>query len=377
MLDLEIIPEKAITTDNWEIVIGSPVGDVIQTLQSQCARIKSVDFAYSENYDETSDYSITLPLDGIRFLFCPNSQRLRKIEIFDLAKCSLKYGGLHFNSPQVTPNLSQIDSSFGATHPGEYCSKSNEFILTFRGLAFTFDTTGEPAAGSVVQKCFIFDGNNYFNCEAPQIAIRDVIQADYCEFTCDNDKPQLSFSLFTDIGVEGKTDFTRVVKFGDFSQDVLAELGNPDRIHYKSEDKMKIHLGQNGGYVTDYFYNYFNLGVDLLFDGKTHQVKKFILHTNYPGHYDFSVYNRCEFRISVPYSSLKQDLEYDELIINPRTDWSLIADRLIEPISRPVNLRRTSSANNTNPWGSTECYSFGNMIFEVMNKNQIATIIIF
>ena len=26
---------------------------------------------------------------------------------------------------------------------------------------------------------------------------------------------------------------------------------------------MKIHLGQNGGYVTDYFYNYFNLGVDL------------------------------------------------------------------------------------------------------------------
>ena len=63
---------------------------------------------------------------------------------------------------KVTPTLSQIDSSFGATHPGEYCSKTNEFILTFRGLAFTFDTTGEPAAGSVVQKCFIF-GMEYHN----------------------------------------------------------------------------------------------------------------------------------------------------------------------------------------------------------------------
>ena len=42
------------------------MGDVIQTLQSQCDRIKSVDFAYSENYDEKNDYSITLPLDGIR-----------------------------------------------------------------------------------------------------------------------------------------------------------------------------------------------------------------------------------------------------------------------------------------------------------------------
>ena len=59
-------------------------------------------------------------------------------------------------------------------------------------------------------------------------------------------------------------------------------------------------------------------------------------------------------------SSLKQDLEYDQLIINPRTDWSLIADRLIEPISRPVNLRRTSSANNTNPWGSTVSTILGN-----------------
>ena len=63
---------------------------------------------------------------------------------------------------KVTPTLSQIDSSFGATHPGEYCSKTNEFILTFRGLAFTFDTTGEPAAGSVVQKCFIFGMGYYY-----------------------------------------------------------------------------------------------------------------------------------------------------------------------------------------------------------------------
>jgi len=171
--------------------------------------------------------------------------------------------------------------------------------------------------------------------------------------------------------------FTKVVKFGDFSQDVLTEIGCPDRTHYKSEDKMKIHLGQKSDHITDYFYNYFNLGVDLLFDGKTHQVKKFILHTNYPGHYDFSIYNRCEFRIQIPESSIKQDLEYDQLIIDPRSDWSHITDRLSEPISKPVNLRRTSSANNTNPWGSTECYSFNNMIFEVMNRSRIATIIIF
>jgi len=377
MLDFEIIPERAITWENWEIVIGSPVGEVIQTLQTNCERIKSVEFKYSDHYDENIDYCISLPQDGIRLFFCPNSQRLRKIEIIDLTKCALRYGGIHFNSPQVTPTLSQIDSSFGATHPGEYCQKTQNYILTFRGLAFAFDSTHEPDPSSVVTKCIIFGGNDFFNCEAPEIPLRDIIQASSCEINLDDEKPQLNFSLITDIGNDGQGEFTRVVKFGDFSQDVLAELGCPDRTHYKSEDKMKIHLGQNGTHVTDYFYNYFSLGVDLLFDGKTHQVKKFVLHSNYPGHYDFSIYNRCEFKITVPNSSVKQDLEYDELVINPRTEWSLVADRLAEPISRPVNLRRTSSANNTNPWGSTECYSFGNCIFEVMNKNQIATVIIF
>ena len=42
--------------------------------------------------------------------------------------------------------------------------------------------------------------------------------------------------------------------------------------------------------VKDYFYNYFPLGLDLLFDAGTHTVTKIILHTNTPGCYDFDVY---------------------------------------------------------------------------------------
>jgi len=374
MLDLEIIPHRAISTDTWEVVIGSPVGDVIQALQAACERVKQVDFGYVE-CDPEQDYHITLPNDGVRFVFCASTQRLKKIEIYDMKLCALRYGEIYFNSSSVSPTLSQIDASFGATHPGEYSSQLGEYVLTFRGLAFTFDSQGEPGPNSLVKKCIIFEGTDYFGCEAPLVPKRDIILAETVDVVLDEDVPKLSFSLLTDNGKEEH--FTKVVKFGDFSQDVLTEIGCPDRTHYKSEDKMKIHLGQKSDHITDYFYNYFNLGVDLLFDGKTHQVKKFILHTNYPGHYDFSIYNRCEFRIQIPESSVKQDLEYDQLIIDPRSEWSNIVDRLSEPISKPVNLRRTSSANNTNPWGSTECYSFNNMIFEVMNRSRIATIIIF
>uniref|UniRef100_A0A2P2L9S6 Uncharacterized protein n=1 Tax=Rhizophora mucronata TaxID=61149 RepID=A0A2P2L9S6_RHIMU len=54
----------------------------------------------------------------------------------------------------------------------------------------------------------------------------------------------------------------------------------------------------------DYFYNYFTRGLDILFDGQTHKIKKFVLHTNYPGHADFNSYIKCNFVIQGSNSSL-------------------------------------------------------------------------
>ena len=46
-----------------------------------------------------------------------------------------------------------------------------------------------------------------------------------------------------------------------------------------------------------YFYNYYHLGIDILFDGARHTVKKIICHSNFPGHADFGTYQRCHFRL--------------------------------------------------------------------------------
>jgi len=63
---------------------------------------------------------------------------------------------------------------------------------------------------------------------------------------------------------------------------------------------MRIHSGDQaiiGAGCEDYFYNYFKLGMDILFDMRTHVVKKFIFHTNFPCHNDFNVYNKCNFKL--------------------------------------------------------------------------------
>ncbi|KAF6076717.1 hypothetical protein HJG60_001687 [Phyllostomus discolor] len=211
--------------------------------------------------------------------------------------------------------------------------------------------------------------------------------------------------------------FERSVYFGDSCQDVLSMLGSPHKIFYKSEDKMKIHSPSPHKQVpskcNDYFFNYFTLGVDILFDANTHKVKKFVLHTNYPGHYNFNIYHRCEFKIPLaikkgtlkqsifpPYSSpstkggqvwilpsagpgtnhsvfFSENADGQTETCTTYSKWDNIQELLGHPVEKPVVLHRSSSPNNTNPFGSTFCFGLQRMIFEVMQNNHIASVTLY
>jgi len=45
--------------------------------------------------------------------------------------------------------------------------------------------------------------------------------------------------------------------------------------------------------------------------------------------------------------------------------WERVAEKL-KPSERPVVLNRASSTNTTNPFGSTFCYGYQDIIFEVI-----------
>lgn len=125
-------------------------------------------------------------------------------------------------------------------------------------------------------------------------------------------------------------------------QDAMCDLGQPQRIFYKEDDRMRIHgaatghangrggrdrASPNGSSNDDplsgshdaddsaFFYNYFDLGIDLLFSTNTlrmpsiaeaydaaatgqARLEKVICHTNVPGDALFQRYNRCPWRVS-------------------------------------------------------------------------------
>lgn len=77
------------------------------------------------------------------------------------------------------------------------------------------------------------------------------------------------------------------------------------------------------------------------------------MHTNYPGHYNFNMYQRCEFQLPLGGVEVTAFSRWEELC------------KKLTPSDRPVVLNRASSTNTTNPFGSTFCYGYQDIIFEV------------
>lgn len=399
MLDFEVIPENSLSNEQWEFILGMHFSQSVNVIQEQVGVIRDVHVNYNDQDPLLHDLVINLTNDGIRLVFDPDSQLLKLIEVYDMRKVKLRYGDAVFNSAHVAPSIEQVDHIFGATHPGIYDSANGLFLLSFRGLSFYFSVEPkfEPkfarGLGSLqfsgggspqVSKMLIYSGASLQKIQAPDMPLscrRDQLLTDHCDVIRSNDVThgiRLQISLAC-LSVEGDSGASKPVvcevRFGASCQEVASILGAPTRVFYKSEDKMKIHSRSAHkralSRCSDYFFNYFSLGLDVLFDAKTNCVRKIVLHTNYPGHYNFNIYHRCRFSLVVRGSGVTKPIEITSL-----TRWDSVCDSLQASV-RPVVLNRASSTNTYNPFGSTLCYGVQDFICEVMPNGHLASVILY
>lgn len=107
------------------------------------------------------------------------------------------------------------------------------------------------------------------------------------------------------------------LSFGDSAQDTISVLGDPSHVSLKTQDPLSIHSGVKlNAHQPDYFFNYYPLGVDILFDSSTHTIKKFILRTNLPSSAYFDLYRKCHFHIVPPpkKDAIKRINEGDKIV---------------------------------------------------------------
>ncbi|CAH8611301.1 unnamed protein product [Schistosoma bovis] len=300
--------------------------------------------------------------------------------------------------------MQEVLRIFGSTKPLVPAESDGDYQLTYRGITFIlrrFSTGSRESIDSksdlLATRLFIYLGSNLAEAKVPvELPSACYLQNVFLERLevnrSVNATTDLTLHLVAqDLNVNPTREpqirrFTRSLTFGDSVQDVLSALGSPSRVFYKTEDKMKIHLPQSHRLVqprkSDYFFNYFPLGLDILFDAQTHEVMKFVLHTNQPGEYTFNTYYRCLFEIPIPIvksSKENTNTEIDETdnvlnetkyLVTPFSKWSDVRQHLISSMdTEPVVIYRESKPQQ-NPFGPTHAYGYQDIIFEIIPTSE-------
>ncbi|KAK9763716.1 hypothetical protein K7432_009368 [Basidiobolus ranarum] len=400
VLNLPILPSKYA----GKFILGMPIGDAIQILKADSIQIPKVELKYYAEKPLEQDLVLNLVENGICLRFEPSSQRLKCLLIYKMDEVRLSYEEQDFNSRVTVPTFLLVYKFFGPTHPGEFDEKKSEYTLHYPGLSFVFPipekhkhlyTNGDmimefpDGTTPVCNRVYVYYGPSWQESFPPPLPIG---------LNSENKSTVIVDCVLIDLDKRillrhpgGRK--TRIEFYVTSAQDVITDLGQPNEIFYKEEDKMRIHSrseagkssdSNNFGAITDdgpndYFYNYFQHGFDLLFDAATHRCKKIVLHSNFPGHFDFGKYRKCPFKLlshQISECEALEDMPSESDIIIPDSSWEQIQKIYGKPNSRPVIFTRGPSGQN--PFGPTELNGYDDgMVFEVMKNNHIATVIVF
>lgn len=364
-LELKIVPGHSVGA----LKLGMNLNEILKYLQLNSNIYEQVQLKYNEEFPFKNDILINLPYNGISLRVCPYKQKLKSIEIYDFQKVSQIYRNQEYSSQKVLPTFVNICKIFGPIYPGNFNIEKSQYELNYPGITFIFPIPKEfinnyknkeelpfeleDGTTPVANKAYIYSGKNWTEPVFPIL----------------NDLSNSFEDLYIDENFELK--FTKkniIIKIGMESQNIIGDLGSPSNIYYKHEDKMTIHSSDKEEITQnlsqDYFYNYYHLGLDLLFDGLNNKIKKIILHGNFPGHFDFFKYNKCQYKLKCG-----PDQE-----ISTNDNWTTIQSILGPPLGPPIIFKREEDIN---PFGSTHIYGYNHLLFEVMKNNYVATMTIF
>lgn len=369
--------------------LGMPICEAFSQIEQQPNIYDVVHVKYFDEEPLKLDMVISFPDHGFHLRFDPWSQRLRLIEIYDVKRLQMRYATSLIGGPTTLATFVAVYQLFGPTYPGIYDKERGIYNLFYPGLSFAFpipaqytDCCNDREAELPLE---FPDGTTPVTC---RVCVYDSSMGKKVGVGSLMEKaivpPLPGGSLYMEevhVKLGEELWFAtggQHIPFGASPQDVWTELGRPCGIHQKQVDQMVIHSASDPRPRTtlcgDYFYNYFTRGLDILFDGQTHKIKKFVLHTNYPGHPDFNSYMKCNFiiRSSDSVGSFSDESSSKHLITSS-TKWEQVKE-ILGDCGRAA-IQTQGSANN--PFGSTFVYGYQNVAFEVMKNGYIATVTLF
>lgn len=335
------------------------------------------------------DYVIELTSFGVSLRFNPILQILTSIKFSRMDEVVLQFplgssGQVtSFSMPNKIATVGDVYHTFGPTTPGQFEDNYKHFVLEYPGLAFVFKVPDDKSQlymrdASAVPRPSPEDQSPNLNLPLVELYCRPSDKEAQISNKEDalrdlEKRPYVDVSLGESItfGYPASNTSTTLV-FGVHVQEVITALGLPDQRYTKPATAFSSGRNASTALSTvlsepDYFFNYFELGIDILFDGKLHVAKKFVLWTNLPSQPDFVRYSKCHFRIETrgdPSRNLSASGSLVPEPITPQMKWPDIAAIMGEPTGDPYWFPTREGA-----FGGMTYYAYPNIIFEVMKKD--------
>ncbi|KAG5981451.1 hypothetical protein E4U55_002917 [Claviceps digitariae] len=269
------------------LILGASLHDVLTRLKAEPQRFPKLEVVYSPERPVTEPVCIALPQNGIRLRFDGPEQRLRLIEVVDFTKNHITFKdrdlvkpaaiGAGVAGPLPVSGESSLGPTFrhiyhrvlGPTYGGEFLpppSESQEdgtYVLSYPGVAFNFSLakavysadkdvvtllSSSANPNQVATSMAVFSGTSW--AEARQTLWTDVLpsvkQTSVLPRTKDVYPDEVSLVR---IHGGGKLDLFRKwtknafrIQLGETTpQELVMELGPPNAIYRKNEQKMIIH----------------------------------------------------------------------------------------------------------------------------------------
>ncbi|RDW82587.1 hypothetical protein BP6252_03699 [Coleophoma cylindrospora] len=263
------------------LVLGASLHDILTRLKAEPQRFPKLDLIYEHSSPVKDPVVVNLPVNGIRLRFDGPEQRLRLIEVLDFTKSKLTYNDREVHRPATAmpagtapaeslsgPTFRHIyNRLLGPTFPGEYIEPEADdetgfglYVLSYPGVAFSFPINSSAwspgkdvvsllsSAGQPATSMAIFSGESWPDA-------RDNLYTQTLQplktFTA---LPKGRESVPEEVGLvkihgEGRLELTRPWASGPFwillgettPQELVAELGPPDAIYRKNDQRMSIH----------------------------------------------------------------------------------------------------------------------------------------
>ncbi|KKF92534.1 hypothetical protein CFO_g5116 [Ceratocystis platani] len=264
------------------LTLGASLHDTITRLKAEPQCFPKLDLVYSRENPVLEPVTVNLPANGIRLRFDGSEQRLRLIEVLDFTKNHITYNNVDLAKPPATqngssspaagepfggPSFRHIYNKFlGPTYAGEFIpgqenDENGTYVLSYPGVAFTFplpQSAYSPnkdvvsllsfAPSQTAQSMAIFNGTSW-------AASRETIWTEILPSIKASTHLPRSKEVVPDevslvrIHGGGKlqlfkkwTNISSWISLGETSpQDLIAELGPPNAIYRKNDQRMTIH----------------------------------------------------------------------------------------------------------------------------------------